>query len=176
VTWRPTDQMVLRIRNALGAKEQAYRKYLESGAVRTDDVLAIAINVHAVPNACADMGDLMMRSFFGVGDLVVRLDRETGEVLGTYHAQFAHITKKKTGATVEVQKFIDGSLPHIAAVLGSRADAVNLPRRLGDDLTVFPNFTARVRWPAGMIRLGEEWLFTQGNEGWDVKLASYVCS
>lgn len=48
VTSRPTEQMVLRIRNALAEKEAKFRKYLSGGVVAKADVLAIAINVHAV--------------------------------------------------------------------------------------------------------------------------------
>ena len=69
--------------------------------------------------------------------------------------------------TVGVQAFIDDSLLHISAVIGSRADAVNLTRRLGDDLALFLNLTRQVGWPTGLIRLGEEWTFAQNAEGWD---------
>lgn len=168
-TSRPTEQMVLRIRSALSAKEIAYRNYLEAGIVAATDVLAIAINVHAVHWAFADMGDLMMRALYGRGDLVLTLNRETRTVVDSHHDQLTHIAKKKTGATVGVQAFIDESLLHISAVIGSRADAVNLPRRLGDDLTLFPNLTAKVGWPPGTIQLGEEWTFAQTADGWDGK-------
>lgn len=167
VTSRPTEQMVLRIRNALSAKEVAYRSYLTAGIVAPNDALVIAINVHAVHGLWADMGDLMMRSFYGVGDLVLTIDRDTGTIIKNDHNQLTHVAKKKTGAIVGVLPFIDESMPHVSAVVGSRADAVNLARRLGDDLTLFPNLTARVGWPTGTIRLGEEWIFAQGADGWD---------
>ena len=48
VTERPTEQMALRIRNALATKEAVFRGYLNAGIVAPTDVLAIAINVHAV--------------------------------------------------------------------------------------------------------------------------------
>lgn len=174
VTSRPTEQMVLRIRNSLAAKEIVYRNYLDAGIVAPTDVLVIAINVHAVHGLWADMGDLMMRSFYGVGDLMLTISRETGAVVKSHHDQLTHIAKKKTGAEVGVQPFIDGALPHISAVIGSRSDAVNLPRRLGDDLVLFPNLTARVEWPTSAIKLGEEWAFTQVEDGWDGKQFVYV--
>lgn len=174
VTSRPTEQMVLRIRNSLSAKERAYRNYLAAGIVGPTDVLAIAINVHAVYGLWADMGDLMMRSFYGVGDLVLTLSRDTGAVVSSHHNQLTHIEKKKTGAAVAVQPFIDESLPHVSAVIGSRADAVNLPRRLGDDLATLPNLTAKVGWPTGTINLGEEWTFAPATDGWDGKQLVYI--
>lgn len=166
-TSRPTEQMVLRIRSALAAKEIAYRNYLEAGIVAATDVLAIAINVHAVHWAFTDMGDLMMRALYGRGDLVLTLNRETRRVVDSHHSQLTHIAKRKTGGTVGVQPFVDGSLPHVSAVIGSRVDCVNLARRLGDDLTLFPNLTGRLGWRAGTIQLGEEWKFTQDADGWN---------
>lgn len=176
VTSRPTEQMMLRIRNSLSTKEKVYRNYLDAGIVSPDDVLVIAINVHAVHGLWADMGDLVMRSLYGVGDLVLTLNRDTGAVVSSHHNQLTHIEKKKTGAAVAVQPFIDESLPHITAVIGSRADAVNLPRRLGDDLTLFPNLTTKVGWPTGAIRLGEEWTFTSVADGWDGKQLLYAAA
>ncbi|HEY7641721.1 MAG TPA: hypothetical protein VH814_18465 [Steroidobacteraceae bacterium] len=176
VTSRPTEQMVLRIRNALSIKEAVYRSYLQAGIVAPTDVLAIAINVHAVHGLWADMGDLMMRSFYGVGDLVLTLDRDTGTVVRSHHNQLTHVAKKKTGAPVGVQPFIDSSLPHISAVIGSRADAVNLPNRLGDDMTLFPNLTSSIAWPLGAVERGEEWTFTAGTHGWDGNRVVYVAA
>ena len=174
VTSRPTEQMVLRLRNALAAKEIAYRNYLEAGIVAATDVLAVAINVHAVHWAFADMNDLMLRALYGRGDLVLTVNRETLKVVDSHHDQITHVTKKKTGASVGVQPLIDGSFPHISAVIGSGADAGNLPRRLGDDLILFPSLTANVAWPTGTIELGEEWTFAQATDGWDGKQLVYV--
>ena len=120
------------------------------------------------------MGDLMMRSLYGVGDLVLTLNRDTGAVVGSHHDQLTHISKRSTGAPVGVRPFIDGGLPHISAVIGSRADAVNLPGRLGDDLAVFPNLTPAVSWPVGAVPLGEEWDFVTAADGWDGKRVSYI--
>lgn len=175
VTSRPTEQMALRIRNALSTKEAVFRGYLTAGIVAPTDVLAVAINVHAVHGLWADMGDLMMRSLYGVGDLVLTINRDTGTVVDSHHDQLTHIAKKSTGAPVGVQPFIDESVSHISAVIGSRADACNLPRhRLGDDLALFPDLTATVGWPTGAVKLGEEWNFTQDAAGWNGQRTSYL--
>jgi hypothetical protein len=174
VTARSTEQMTLRICNALSSKAAVFRRYLAERIVLPTDLFAIAINVHAVPNLWADMGDLMMRALYGVGDLVLTVSRDTGAIIGSRHDELTHIAKNRTGALVGVQPFIDGSLSHISAVIGSRADAVNLPRRLGDDLMLFPNLTATVPWVAGTVRRGEEWSFAPVSNGWDGERVSYV--
>lgn len=176
VTSRPTEQMVLRLRSALSAKESKFRKYLEAGTVEAADVLAVAINVHAVYWAFADMDELMKRALYGQGNIVLTVSRETRKIVDSHHEQVEHIAKKKTGEPVGVRPFIDQSLPHISAVLGSRADAANLPRQLGGDLSLFPNLTAQVGWQASTIRLGEEWAFAQVDGGWDGKRVSYAAS
>lgn len=174
VTNRPTGQMALRIRNTLSTKEAIFRGYREAGIVEPGDAAVIAINVHSVHNLWADMADLMMRSLYGVGDLMLSIDRETGTIVDQRHQQLASISKKSTGAAVGVQPFIDGSISHVSAVIGSRADAVNLPRRLGDDTTLFPNLTAATPWPVGAIPLGEEWQFAQVEDGWNGNRIAYI--
>jgi hypothetical protein len=166
--------MTLRIRNSLAGKEAKFRRYIEDERVGKDDVLVVALNVHAIPWAWADMGDLMMRALYGVGDLVLTLNRESGTIVGSHHEQLASINKKSSGQPVEIQPFIDGSMGHVSAVLGSRADAANLPGRLGDDLVLYPNLTAIAPWPEGSIQLGDEWTFATSADGWDGRRAQYI--
>ncbi|MDH3714201.1 MAG: hypothetical protein OET44_10185 [Gammaproteobacteria bacterium] len=169
----PKDQMVLRLRNSLAEKQTQYQRYLDSGIVNQDDILAVAINVHAVHGLWANMGDIVMRALYGVGDLVVSLDRNTGTIVSSHHAQVSSIEKKLSGAQVGVEPFTDSSMPHIAAVLGSRADAVNLPQRLGDDCALYPNLSSMVSWRPNTIRFGEEWTFVESDEGWDGSRTSH---
>ena len=169
----PQSRRVLRFRNSLEGKARKYSNYLESGIVGPDDVSAIAINVYAIPGAWADMDTLMMTTLYGVGNLVIKLDRDTGAVVGREHEQLTSIVKRASGAEVGVQPFIDGSMPHIAAVLGSRSDAVNLPRRLGDDFGLFPNLTGTMKWAEGSIELGEEWSFREAEGEWKGQKTNY---
>jgi type I restriction enzyme S subunit len=170
----PWDEMTLRVRSALAAKGARFQDYLRNGHLAPDDALVVAINVHSIPGAWVDMGDLMMRALYGRGDLVLTIDRDTGVVVGSRHQRLSSIPKKSTGAEVGIQPFIDGSIPHIAAVIGSRADACNRPIRLGDDLLLLPNLTARMPISAGSLQIGEEWVFVQDKDGWQGQLRSYV--
>ena len=153
----PRNSMSLRISNALTTKAKAFAGYLAKNIVASSDALVIAINVHAIPHAWADMNDLMLRSLYGIGDLVLTIDRNTGAVVDRAHERLATIAKKSTGQPVGIQPFVDESMPHISAVLSSGEDAVNRPPRLGDGFKLYPNLTATRPWPAGAIPLGEEW-------------------
>jgi hypothetical protein len=154
----PTDEMTLRIRNSLHTKEKKYRDYITKGIVRQEDVTAVAINVREIGRPWADIDDLMRRTLYGLGDLMLTINRETGETIDQTHKHRPQIQKKSSKKSlVGVEPFTDGSLSHISAVIASWEDAVSRPARLGDGLTLFPNISACVRWPAGTIRLGCEW-------------------
>ena len=163
-THLPEDQMVLRLRTSLQAKDCQYRKYLKKGIVTQDDVLAVAINVRDLPHAWHHMEPLMMRAVYGVGNVRTDWDIDTNEV-NSHHEQLTSISKK-SGAKICVRPFIDRSMPHIAAVLGSSSDMVNLFPRLGDDFALFPNLSCEMAWPEGFIKLGEEWVFREVDGEW----------
>lgn len=174
VTARPTRQMALRLRNSLATKATVFRRYLAENIVGDEDVLVIAINVREVHGLWADMDEIMRRAFYGVGDLILTFDRTTSTVIGRQNEQLTHIAKQSTGAGVGVQPFIDNSMPHISAVIGSWADAANLPTHLGGDFLLLPNLTTCNPWRDGTIPIGTEWQFTADNAGWDGKRHSYL--
>lgn len=170
----PVREMALRIRAALEEKARKFASYQQKGIVAPGDVLVVALNVHDIPWAFADMEPLMKRAFYGVGDLVMEISRETLKAVSQHNQQLTHIEKRSTGAEVGVMPFIDGSMSHVSAGLGSLSDAWNLPRHLGDDLHLFPNLTAAVRWPAGAISIGHEWKFVvDPKDGWNGTLVNH---
>jgi len=172
VTDRPTNEMTLRITNSLDTKQKQFRKWIEKEIVDPTDVTVVAINVHGIPNAWADMTELMPRALYGHGDIQLTIDRGTSAIVDQGHTHQPAITKTKTDSPVCLQPFADESLPHISAVLGSWESVVNLPRRLGDGLTLFPNVTATTSWPVGIIRLGEE--FADESGGRQLTKISYI--
>lgn len=159
VTERPTNNMILRITNSLDVKQKKFKKWIEKGIVEPTDVTVIAINVHGIPGAWADMTELMRRALYGRGDIQLRIDPEANAIIDQWHTHQPTITKTKMDSSVCLQPFVDGSLPHISAVLGSGEDIVNFPPRLGDGFTLFPNVTATTSWLVGTIRLGEEFVY-----------------
>ena len=161
----PKDQRVLRIRNSLQTKAKVVSKYLKEGVVPAGDAVAIAINVHDVPWLWTDIDEYMQRSLYGLGDLMVAIDRKTLKAVETRRQQVSHVVKNNK-AEVGVQPFIDGSMPEVSAVLAAGADCANLRKYLGQDFVLFPNLTATVPWPTGAIELGDEWTFAMADDGW----------
>ena len=86
--------------------------------------MAVAINVYAVPYAFENMEDVMLRALYGVGWPTVTLSRDTGEIVGHDREQVVAIPKAN-GRLVDVAALINGSVPHVSAVVGSRCNVVN---------------------------------------------------
>ena len=160
----PDNQIVLRLRSALKDKACKYKHYLACGIVNQDDVLVVAINVHDVHYAWLEMEALMMRALYGVGHLTVTVNTNTMEIVDCHHKQSKTITKN-SGAQVDVEPFIDSTMSHIAAVLGSHSQMARFTQpRLGDDFILFPNLKSGTAWPEGSISLGTEWLVQEDND------------
>ena len=170
----PQDQIVLRLRNSLAEKATKYQGYIDSGIVSENDILVVAINAHAVVGVMADTETFLMRALYGIGNLVLELDVATRRVVGRKNEQLVAISKIASGAEVGVQPFIDSSMPHLSAVLGSSADAVNLPDQLGGDLALYPNLTSTRPWAGGAVRLGLEWSFDEAEGEWEGRKRSFV--
>ena len=160
----PVDQYVLRIRNALEGKQEKFRKYIESGVVHPGDINVIAINVFEVDGIGPYIRDHFLRSLYGRGDPVIKIDRSSG-AMSVSNANVVAV-QKASGADVGVQPFIDASLEHVTAVLGSHASPFNRPSRIGDDFVLYPNLTGGVAWPKCVLGVGDKWCFSETKRGW----------
>ena len=152
----PTEQYVLRIRNALDEKQRKFRKYLDEGIVSVGDVMVVAMNVFEIDGLGPHIDSHFMRALYGVGDPVIQIGRHSGEVRGVGNARVESVKKKASGAEVGVQPFIDGTMEHVTAVLGSYAYAFECRTQLGDDFVLYPNLTGDVSWPPGVLQVGAE--------------------
>lgn len=163
----PIRQFVLRIRSSLKEKACNFKKYITDGIVGDGDLAVIAINGGAIPFLAADLDECIMRSVYGMGggDIVVWFDRESRRRTGSTRATEILIPKS-SGSPVGVQCFIDGSMAHISAVLGSGVNAFNLPEKLGQDFILYPNLTADSRLPDNLMLPGQEWSFQETGDGW----------
>ena len=161
----PTAQCVMRIRNALEEKARKYEKYLEEGIVDQDDVLVVAISVGQILMLCPDLSEYMKRSLYGIGDIVLTLNRSTRGVVGS-NRQHVEKIKKASGAEIGVQPFVDGSMHHVSAVLTSCANALSPLPTLGGDFVLYPNLSCRNLWIRNMLPVAEEWSFEEVEDGW----------
>ena len=172
----PQDQIVLRLHSSLTEKGKKYEDYLEKEIVKQDDVLVVAINIHDVPRAWHQMEPLMMKALYAVRNLGIKARDFNSEEDPVVYCEQRSLIQKTADEKFHVQPFIDGSMQHIAAVLGSSSDMCNLPcGRFGDDFILFPNLTPvpKTKWVEGSIKLGTEWSFQESNGEWKGQKTSY---
>ena len=154
----PTEQYVLRIRNALDGKQRKYRKYMKEGIVSGGDVSVVAINVFEVDGIGPYIESHFRRALYGVGDPLIRIDRRSGEPLEVSN-DVVHNVRKASGAEVDLRPFVNGTMGHITAVLGSHAHAFNLPSKPGEDFALYPNLSGDVPWPQEVLKVGRDRVF-----------------
>ena len=172
----PVEQFALRIRNALDGKQRKFQGYVQSGIVRPDDLAVVAINVDLVDGPGPHICSHFCKSLYsGLGPPAVRfrLFGADGSVVGnSYFRDDAVIKKSKSGGKVGMRPFVDGSLSHVTAVLGSETNMFNCPSCLGSDFILYPNLECRFQWPAHLLNVGKEWRFEKAKGGgWEGFLA-----
>ena len=159
VRGEPTDQHLKRIRNSFASKTKQYDKYINSGLVGEEDLVAVAINVGGIPFLSRDMEELMMRALYGIGELVAEYDTRRHKITG-FGRQPILTVRKSSGATIGLTPFVDGSEKRVSLVLASSKNAISFSSsNLGDDYVLYPNLACTNRWPEGLIPLGREWTF-----------------
>ena len=87
------------------------------------------------------------------------------DVLDRGYQNSPEVLKKGTGSSVSVQSFVDGSLPHISAVLGSWEDVCNRSEQPGEGFILYPNMSAETEWASHAVKIGEEWIASVSENG-----------
>lgn len=164
----PVEQYVMRIRNSLDMKANKFKKYVADGIVHRDDYAVIAINGGEIPFWVADVDRCMQRSLYGVGDMVLKFDRDSRKFVDAEHESIQTI-QKASGAKIGVQPFVDESMKYVSCALASWADAFNLPSSLGGDYVLYPNLSSTTPWVADLLPVAAEWSFKETQEGWSGK-------
>ena len=161
----PIQQYVMRIRSSLMEKAKEYATYAEAGIVASEDSTVVALNVGGIVGLGQKMDECLMRSVYGIGNLIANLDIISRKIVG-YSREAMSSVPKASGAGVGVQCFTDGSMAHISALLASGTNAFNCSGLLGQDFILYPNLTAANPWLAGLIPLGREWKFVESDTDW----------
>ena len=160
----PAEQIALRIRNALDGKQRKFQQYVQHGIVRPDDLAVIAINVDRVDGPGPYICNHFCRSLYsGFGPPMVRFPGSGSDERDEYFGDFPDdfVKKNKSGAKVSMRPFLDGSMAHVTAVLGSESNMLNLPSYFGGDFTLYPNLASENQWPAHSLNVGRELTFDQ---------------
>ena len=161
----PIRQYVMRIRNSLDAKAEKFKKYIQDGTVDPCDATVIAVNSGQITFLSADLVECMMRSLYGVGDMVIKIDRNSRRIVDAEHESIQMISKA-SGAEIGVQPFADGSMKHVSCALASGANAFTVPSTLGGDYVLYPNLSCTTPWARNLLPVAEEWSFKETEDVW----------
>jgi hypothetical protein len=153
----PVARFILRLRNAFETKAGVMKEYMNSGLIQPGQATVIAISAAMLPNAIGE-GDVprILQAILGVGNLVFRIARRTGQIVSR-SVEHRDEIKKQSGAPINTAPFLDPAYSHISAVVYSPCDWVNHPEKPGSDFTVIYNENANL--PHG-------WLQQVGDEYW----------
>lgn len=154
--WVPDDKLLVRIESALRSKREKYVSYRNRGIVRGDEPYVIAVNGGLMPFGNIDSEvPRVVRVAFGLGELTVTVDVETGKVV---KEEWPPLLKVPSGRNeVLLGLFARPEYDFVSAILWGTADALNVPPVLGRDLIVVRNPRALAPLPEGWLRAGREY-------------------
>lgn len=104
----------------------------------------------------------IVKALLCVGNLVVHLDRETGNQVGL-HADYPDRINNLKGASIKTDVFLSPSYAHISAVVYSYADWINVPSEPGKEFMLVHNPMATNPLPRGWLSAGKEY-WMEGSE------------
>jgi hypothetical protein len=161
----PVGSFILRLRGAFGEKARKMKDYIKAGPVQPGQATVIAISSALLPTAVGE-GPVprILRAILGVGNLVVDIDRRTGQIV-SQSVEHRDEVEKKSGTVINTAPFLDPAYSHISAVVYSPCDWVThpVPEKLGLDFTVIHNENANVKLPHGWPPVGDEY-WREGDE------------
>jgi hypothetical protein len=169
----PHARITLRIADAFRRKADIFDGYLQDGYIAAVDPCIVAINLHDIPHAWADAQEYWFRAFYGVGDRFLVLDG-TGRATTSGRAH-RDVLARAGGALEDVAPLLNSDRATVAGVLGSAADAGNVPNPAGDDMLLLPHALARAPYPVGLVKRGAEIILkpTDIDHQWDVETVDY---
>lgn len=171
----PTEEMLLRLGNAVMTKFRKYEGYLKDGIVKTGEPFVIAVSKGAIDHP-GSHPPLELRYLYGVGDQVLRfpVDATTGKRTDTDEEPTSGFTRqppipKKAGESVPVAFFEDPAHAGISAIIWCSNNALNHPEPAGADFVLLRNPNATTPLPDDFLTQGAEWVVKGDNLTYEEK-------
>ncbi len=170
-------KIVMRVTGAVRDKAIAHAGYVTGGHVRGDEPYIVAVNAGQVPDAGDGPEEVPVGvlALFGYGEPVLMVPIDVGQGAGEPHGEWRSepVLTKSGGAPVPTVGFLDGSIPHVSAVIFSSLHAVNVPANVdqhegerGRDLVLIHDRHATNPLPRGWLGCGREyWVEDDGRLG-----------
>jgi hypothetical protein len=153
----PVDSYVLRLRSAFESKARIMADYIRAGIVPSGEATVIAVSACMLESQFSELPiPRIVRAAFGVGHLVLNLDRRTGKTV-SHEVEEQKLVRNIKGAPIKTDIFRDPAYSHISAILYSYADWINCPHEPGDEFMLIHNSVATTPLPRGWLQVGKEY-------------------
>jgi hypothetical protein len=159
----PTTAYILRLRSAIEYKAEQLKHHIQLGYIKDGQAAVIAVSGALLEFRYSELPvPRIVRALFGVGDLVLEIDRTSGATSG-YSVEYRDEVTKSRGASVPTDLFLHPGYAHVSAVMYSPSCWVCHPYVPGADFAVVHNPHARTPLPDGWLPVGDEyWLDASG--------------
>lgn len=135
----PDEQVLLRFRSAIEEKHERLVAYEKRGWVRPDEPAIVAVGGAALGPLFGERDvPRIVRVAFPIGWPQLRLDPNTGQVVGRSH-QYSPAVRKQSGEDVSTDLFVTPAYRRISALLYCPSDPLNRPAHPGADLIMVLN-------------------------------------
>lgn len=151
----PEEEMLLRLRQSLDAKYQQYRRHIQAGIVKSEDLFVIAVSRGPIDHVEADP-PLITKCLFAIGHPVLSIPKDGGQPQLSLSDR-PTITKQ-SGASVPMDFFVDPAHQGISAVIYCKNNILNHPEPHGSDFVIVHNPHAKNPLPINFLGVGEEWV------------------
>lgn len=153
----PIEPFVMRLRAVIDSKAKIIAAYLRDGIIDEQDAVVIGVCGMLLDTQFLEQEvPRIARALYGIGDLVLQIDRSTGKSLDKTLARQDEVIKQ-SGASVRTDIFLDSAYSFISAVVYSPADWINRPWTPGNDLVLLHNPLAKRPLPTGWLGIGQEY-------------------
>lgn len=162
----PDDQMKLRLLNAIDEKLKKYHRYRETGVLSSEDRYVIAVSGSAIGMARHELPiPRIVRAVFGLGNLQVHIDLESGQK-DEWSWSTQEVVNKKSGAPVDSSLFLSPKSAPICAVIYCFTDECNRPAKPGVDFLTVHNPSASNKLARGFFPFGSEYWAEEDQIKW----------
>lgn len=154
----PVEKILLRITSGIEEKFKAYDRYLRDQILRPNDPYIIAVNLGAMASARSEFFDppLIIRSLFGVGNLMVLFDRDNPG-LRESHYSICHQIIKHSDKPIRTNYFLDSRYRGLSAIIFSDARPLSTPKPDGSELKLVHNPYAENPVDRDLFKIGREY-------------------
>lgn len=154
----PVEKILLRITSSIEEKFKAYDRYLHKQILRPNDPYIVAVNPGVMPSARSEFFDppLIIRSLFGVGNLMVLFDRNNPGLRET-HYSVCHQIIKHNDEPIRTDYFLDSRYRGLSAIIFSNAHPLSSSKPDGSEFKLVHNPNATNPIDRGLFKIGREY-------------------